>query len=202
MSQYSSAFEFNEFYLEFLAYHYVSNRFQTFLLDSEYERMKCGITPDHSSIHKIGSYNTLTQTTILAKYQANTILNNSTLSNSTSPTSVTCIWENIQKVHYNSPKVFNFNYIKIQDIVLKSSSAIKKIKLKRYYTRESLCTGPIHDLDLIAQSNDDSWYPVPLKSAIDYYGDLDLLHPSQFEVIISVYVFVHSSHIRTTQKVL
>jgi myotubularin-related protein 5/13 len=147
MSQYPSAFEFNEFYLEFLAYHYVSNRFQTFLLDSEYERMKCGITPYHSSIHKIGSYNTLKQTTILAKYQANIILINSTLSNSTSPTSVTCIWENIQKVHYNSPKVFNFNYIKIQDIVLKSSSAIKKIKLKRYYTRESLCTGPVHDLD-------------------------------------------------------
>ena len=68
--------------------------------------------------------------------------------------------------------------------MLKSSSAIEKIKLKRFYTRESLCTGPIYDLDLIAQSNDDSWYPVPLKSAIDYYEDLDLLHPSQFEVII------------------
>ncbi len=100
-----------------------------------------------TSIHKIGSYNTLKQTTILAKYQANIILINSTLSNSTSPTSVTCIWENIQKVHYNSPKIFNFNYIKIQDIMLKSSSAIKKIKLKRYYARESLCTGPVHDLD-------------------------------------------------------
>jgi myotubularin-related protein 5/13 len=56
MSQYPSAFEFNEVYLEFSAYHYVSNRFQTFLLDSEYERRKCGITPYHSSIHKIGSY--------------------------------------------------------------------------------------------------------------------------------------------------
>jgi hypothetical protein len=87
MSQYPSAFEFNEFYLEFLAYHYVSNRFQTFLLDGEYERMKCGITPYHSSIHKIGSYNTLKQTTILAKYPANIILINSTLSNSTSPIS-------------------------------------------------------------------------------------------------------------------
>ncbi len=45
MSQYPSAFEFNEVYLEFSAHHYVSNRFQTFLLDSEYERRKCGITP-------------------------------------------------------------------------------------------------------------------------------------------------------------
>jgi hypothetical protein len=53
--------------------------------------------------------------------------------------------------------------------VLKSSSAIENLKLWRYYTRESLCSGPIYDLDLIAQSYDDSSYPVPLKSAIDYY---------------------------------
>ena len=186
MSQYPSAFEFNEFYLEFLAYHYVSNRFRTFLLDSEYERMQCGITPDHSTIHKIGSlYSTLQQTTtIFANNQANS-LNNATLSNNnSSTTSITCIWEYIQKVHYNSPKFFNFYYVKGQDGVLKPSSAIENLKLWRYYTRESLCTGPIYDLDLIAQSNDDSWYPVPLKSAIDYYEDLDLLHPSQFEVII------------------
>ena len=150
--------------------------------------MQFGITPDHSPIHKIGSCNTLHHTTGLSNNQPNLSNNTATLLNpnstqSSSP-SISCIWEYIQKVHHNSPKFFNFYYVKGQDTVLKPSSSIEKLKLWRYYTRESLCTGPIYDLDLIAQSNDDSWYPVPLKNAIDYYEDLDLLHPSQFEVII------------------
>lgn len=37
------AFEFNEFYLRFLAYHSVSCRFRTFIFDCELERFDLGI---------------------------------------------------------------------------------------------------------------------------------------------------------------
>ena len=43
-NQFPMAFEFSQFYLRFLAYHQVSCRFNTFLLDSELQRAERGLS--------------------------------------------------------------------------------------------------------------------------------------------------------------
>lgn len=124
LHQHPSLFEFNSFLLEFLAYHSVSNRFRTFLLDSELERTQFGIEKSSfllSPPPATSSNNPRTFHTQVSHAQANAISPNTT-----------CIWQYILKVHYQSAKFYNFAYQPTGLVSLRAASDICRV-------REYLC---------------------------------------------------------------
>ena len=86
--QFPLSFEFNEYFLHFVAYHHVSMRFRTFLLDSEHERHQMGWFSDDDCVP--------TGDKKLRKTKSRT----------------TCLWEYIDELHNKSSLFFNFRYSK------------------------------------------------------------------------------------------
>ena len=83
LRQYPLSFEFNEYFLHFLAYHHVSMRFRTFLLDSEHERQQMGWLSDDDDDDKKNP-----------KSRGKSL------------------WEYVNELHKNSSLFYNFKYSK------------------------------------------------------------------------------------------
>ena len=87
------SFEFNQFYLEFLAYHHLSNRFRSFMLDSECKRVEAGWM--------------LEETKLLARSDSSL---NDVTADGGSVAATFSVWDYIDEQHRASPVFFNFHY--------------------------------------------------------------------------------------------
>jgi myotubularin-related protein 5/13 len=162
--QFPMAFEFNQYYLKFLAYHHVSCRFRTFLLDNEFQMKEFGFLTEeerHSSIPKSQQYPQRSGSSAAtdshssdddvypgpdgpsgrsaSNGNANTLKNNIGLN----------VFDYIDVHSARSPVFHNFMYSRdLSSQVLRPFSHISDLKIWDYYFSESLKHGAPYDVEL------------------------------------------------------
>nr|XP_018897778.1 PREDICTED: myotubularin-related protein 13 isoform X2 [Bemisia tabaci] len=146
-NQFPLAFEFNDFYLRFLAYHSVSCRFRTFLLDCELERVECGIAAVEDKRGSLTSHHKGVDT----GSDDETIYPGGRLAGThVGPNLGQSLFDYIEKQHARSPVFFNFMYQPDLDHpVLRPQSHMANLEVWRYYLSEELAHGPSYDLEII-----------------------------------------------------
>ncbi|CAL1540470.1 unnamed protein product [Lymnaea stagnalis] len=150
--QFPLSFEFSQYFLKYLAYHCVSNRFRTFMLDSELERVESGwlmedIRSPHGSdlknedggenVNKPHSF-----VPSLAEHRQGS-------TDSKHHTYGASLWDHLEKLSKQLPVFFNFAYaMEDQDPILRPYSNVSNLKIWDFYITEDLHRGSPYDLDL------------------------------------------------------
>lgn len=153
--QFPLSFEFNEFYLKFLAYHSVSCRFRTFLFDCELERVDLGITAVEDKRGSLNSHKHMVETgtgsdddSIYPGGLRSSITNQPKLGIS--------IFDYIERHHVRTPVFYNFQYTTDpHQQVLRPQSSVSMLEVWDYYIYEELAQGPAYDLELTGSDNID-----------------------------------------------
>lgn len=164
MHQFPLSFQFNSYYLRFIAYHYVSCRFRTFLLDNEAERAKYGWPLE--DIHK--NYQDCLDDGYECDIDDDVSTNESTACGSSNGT-LTCqavngyinvksssFWDYAEKLWRKSPIFYNFYYIPANHTfseanmcVIRPYCNISNLLIWDYYLDEQLNHGPSYDFEVV-----------------------------------------------------
>ncbi|GAB6021252.1 hypothetical protein CHUAL_003867 [Chamberlinius hualienensis] len=132
-NQFPLSFEFNQYFLKFVAYHYVSCRFYNFMLDSDFDRFEVGCLFEGSTGRKSNEQGSEDE------------VNGSIAKNGQS------IWDYINKCLSKSSTFYNFLYRPDSEYVLRPHSNVSNLKVWDYFLSESLSCGASFDLDLLQQ---------------------------------------------------
>ncbi|XP_018572476.1 myotubularin-related protein 13 isoform X1 [Anoplophora glabripennis] len=145
--QYPMAFEFNDYYLRFLAYHSVSCRFRTFLFDCELERVESGVAAVEDKRGSLTSHHKSVDT---ISDDENIYPGGRISSTSQGPNLGQSVFDYIEKQHARSPLFFNFMYTPdFEHPVLRPQSHLPSLEVWNYYLDEDLHYGPNYDLEII-----------------------------------------------------
>lgn len=149
--QFPVSFEFNDFYLRFLAYHSISCRYRTFLFDCELERFDSGIATIED---KRGSLNSK-HVVETGQGSDDDIFPGGIRSSGVGATKIGySVFDYIERQHAKSPIFFNFMYISDKEnFVLRPQCSFAMLDLWSFYTDEELAHGPPYDLELVCNDS-------------------------------------------------
>ncbi|XP_054159032.1 myotubularin-related protein 13-like [Oppia nitens] len=159
--QFPISFEFNQHYLKFLAYHYVSCRFRTFLLDCESERTDVGWISEDVKFNQHTKHDESSDEEDDSQLRTGTNKSNSSNSNQNFNYIGTSFWEYSSKIWSKSPLFFNFYYVPIisQEGMSSDAAVIRplfntsSLKIWDYYLNEELAHGPSYDIELVGMEH-------------------------------------------------
>lgn len=150
-AQFPLAFEFNEYYLRFLAYHSVSARFRTFLFNCELERFDLGIATLEDKRGSLNAKHVHVHVETCAGSDDDSIYPGGIRSSAASAARIGhSVFDYVERQHVKSSVFFNFMYAADPDRpVLRPQSALAVLELWRYYVDEELAEGPAYDPELV-----------------------------------------------------
>lgn len=188
-AQFPLAFEFNEYYLRFLAYHSVSARFRTFLFNCELERFDLGIATMED---KRGSLNSKHVETCAGSDDDSIYPGGIRSSAASSAARIGhSVFDNVERQHLKSSVFYNFMYAADPDRpVLRPQSSLAVLELWRYYVDEELAEGPAYDPELVGGDalDDDAELPnasVRRPVIAVGYDSLDKCEPNVFARLLN-----------------
>ncbi|KAL8615600.1 hypothetical protein ACOMHN_026590 [Nucella lapillus] len=136
--QFPLSFEFNQYFLKFVAYHYVSNRFRTFMLDNEFERVEAGWLLDEKRPGGVSVEE-------VAEGQGFSPKHGQLLGAGFSG-----LWDYMDRQHRKSAIFTNFMFSPHdQDVVLRPYSNVSNLVVWDYYVTEDLAHGPAFDTEIV-----------------------------------------------------
>ena len=155
-NQFPMAFEFSQFYIRFLAYHHVSCRFRTFLLDSESKRLELGLTGETEKRGSLGGQRTGSRSDILLGHSSDDEAGAGTSGGQgQSHWLGLSVFDYIDRASAKTPVFHNSLYCpELQQAVLRPFSHISDLVLWDYYVKEELRGGPAYDLEIAGMEAD------------------------------------------------
>ena len=180
-SQFPMAFEFNQYYLRYLAYHHLSCRFDTFVFDNEYQRVQTGCHSMYQGLNP-GEFGRMdaNRSSSTSAYMADAYSDDEGVGLATGGARNLTLGDKFER-GVNSGKGINlFNYIEMQSnkspvffnflyspdlqhsYVLRPHYKVSDLRIWSYYYSEELKMGPSnYEFDLLNQ------YDGPYASATD-----------------------------------
>ncbi|XP_047135249.1 myotubularin-related protein 13 isoform X1 [Hydra vulgaris] len=156
--QFPHAFEFNIYFLKFLAYHHTSMRFNTFFLDSEHERYQHGWFPDsdvrlneeHTQklISSLGNVSRARKDAAILKAE---LLAEQQAEQKKKKNASMSLWDYLDIQSEKLTLFHQFSYHpELSKGVLQPFCNISNLEIWDYYIAENLYTGPTYDPEIIS----------------------------------------------------